>query len=69
MKNFFSMPRGDLGFIVALLTLAVVSFLPAVRDAEWAGMSMLGWMMAGLMVASPVIALVRLLSESGGKET
>ena len=65
MKNFFSMSRGDLGFIAALMTLAVVAFLPVVREAEWAGMSMLGWMMAGLMVFSPVIALVRLMSESG----
>ena len=64
MKNFFSMSHGDLGFIAALLALAFVAFLPVVREAEWAGMSMLGWTMAGLMVLSPVIALVRLMSES-----
>ncbi len=60
MSNFFPMPRGDFAFIVVLLVVAVVSFLPWSREAEWAGMAMLGWMMAGLMVLAPIIALVRL---------
>ena len=60
MSNFFPMPRGDLAFIVVLLVMAVVSFLAWSREAEWAGMAMLGWMMAGLMVLAPIIALVRL---------
>ena len=64
MSNFFPMSRGDLLFIVTLLAFAVVSFLPWSRDAEWAGMAMLGWMMAILMVLSPTIALVRLLREA-----
>jgi hypothetical protein len=49
--------------MVALLALAVVSFLPWTRNAQWAGMSMLGWMMALLMVLSPIIALVRLIGD------
>ena len=60
MSNFFPMARGDLAFVVILLILAVVSFLPWSRSAEWGGMAMLGWMMAGLMVVAPLIALVRL---------
>ena len=63
MQNFFPISRGDLGFMVALLALVLVSFLPWTRDAQWAGMSMLGWMMALLMVISPTIALVRLFAE------
>jgi hypothetical protein len=63
MKNFFPMSRGDLRFIVVLLALAVVSFLPWTRNMQWAGMSMLGWMMALLMVLSPTFALVRVIGD------
>ncbi len=63
MKKFFPMSRGDFCFVVALLVLALVSFLPWARSAQWAGMSMLGWMMALLMVLSPTIALVRVIGE------
>ena len=55
------MPWGDICFLAMLLVLATVSFLPWVRVAEWAGMSMLGWMMALMMVFSPLIALIRVL--------
>jgi len=57
------MSRGDFCFIVALLSLAVISFLPWTRNMQWAGMSMLGWMMALLMVLSPSIALLRVIKE------
>lgn len=63
LKNFFPMSRGDLLFIVTLLAVAMVSFLPWMRGAQWAGMSMLGWMMALLMILSPTIALVRVIRE------
>ena len=59
MSNFFPIKRGDLGFIVILLLFAFVSLLPRSRDSAWAGMDMLGWMMAILMVLSPVIALIQ----------
>ena len=65
MSNFFQIPRGDLVFIVVLLLFAVVSFLPWSREVEWAGMAMLGWMMAILMVLSPIIALIRLKRTPG----
>ncbi len=61
MKSFFPMPAGDLLYIAVLLAFSVVAFLPAMRAVEWAGMSLLGWMMALLMVLSPTVALVRLL--------
>ena len=63
-KDFFPLSRGDAAFILGLLAFAVVAFLPAVREVEWAGMSLLGWMMAALMVLSPTIALLRLARES-----
>jgi hypothetical protein len=68
MKNFFPMSRGDILFIVVLLLFSLVSFLPWARDLQWAGMSMLGWLMALLMLLSPVIALTR-LSRGAGSET
>ena len=64
MRDFFPMTRGDFLFILGLLLFAVVSFLPVTREARWAGMSMLGWMMAALMVLSPSIALARLIRTS-----
>jgi len=66
MSNFFPISRGDVAFIVILLVFAVVSFLPWSRESAWAGMDMLGWMMAILMVLSPVIALIRLRQERSG---
>ena len=63
MSNFFPIKRGDLVFIAILLVFAFVSFLPWSRESAWAGMDMLGWMMAILMVLSPVIALIRLQQE------
>jgi hypothetical protein len=66
MSNFFPISRGDVAFIVILLVFAVVSFLPWSRESAWAGMDMLGWMMAILMVLSPVIALIRLRQERTG---
>lgn len=65
MKNFFPISRGDLCFMFLLLMLSVVAFLPWTRNTEWAGMSMLGWMMALLMVFSPTIALAKILAERG----
>ena len=67
MKNFFPMPRGDVWFIVVLLALAVVSFLPWTRGAQWAGMSMLGWMMVLLMLLSPTLALLRVIGDRAGR--
>jgi len=61
MNDFFTMPRGDLFFLAALLAFSFVSFLPWARSMEWCGMAMQGWMMVALMVLSPTIALIRLL--------
>ena len=60
-KQFFPMSSGDKLFITVLLLFSFVSFLPWSRTTTWAGMAMLGWMMALLMVLSPTIAIGRLL--------
>ena len=62
-SGFFPLSPGDIAYVVAVLAIAVVAFLPWARDVSWAGVALLGWLMAGLMVAAPVIALVRIVSE------
>jgi hypothetical protein len=59
-RGFFPMERGDRLFLVALLVLSAVAFLPAMRRVEPGGLALLGWLMAALMVLSPMVALVRL---------
>lgn len=58
MKDFVPMPKGDLWYLLALLTFSLVAFLPWWRDVYVAGMSVFGWLMALLMVFSPAIALI-----------
>jgi len=60
MRGFFPMSRGGLLCIGLLLLFALVSFLPFTREVHVAGMALLGWLMAALMVLSPAIALLRL---------
>ena len=64
MSGFFRLPKGDLLYIVALLLFALVAFLPWSRQTTWGGMAALGWLMAALMVLSPLIALARLRRKS-----
>jgi len=60
-SGFFHLPWGDVAYIVAVLAIAVVAFLPWAREASFSGVAMLGWLMAGLMVAAPLIALLRII--------
>lgn len=60
-RGFFPMSRGDLAFLVLILAWAVVGLLPWAREAELGGVALLGWLMAGLMVLSPAVALGRIL--------
>ena len=64
MSNFFPLPRGDRWYIVALLVFAAVSFLPWSHTIDVAGMALFGWLMAGLMVLAPVVALFWLRARS-----
>lgn len=60
MRPFFPMPRGDLLTIVGLVLFALLSFVPFTREVHIGGMALLGWLMAALMVISPLVALARL---------
>lgn len=60
MKPFFPMPRADLLTVLGLVLFALLSFLPVTREVEVGGMALLGWLMAALMVVSPLVALLRL---------
>gem|GEM_PF-2288758 len=60
-RGFFPMPRADIAFLVIILAWAIVALLPWARETEAGGVAMLGWLMAGLMVLSPAIALGRIL--------
>jgi hypothetical protein len=63
VANFFPMSRGDLAYVVIIISVAVIAFLPWAREIHFAGVALVGWLMALLMVISPVIALVRIAQE------
>jgi len=64
MKQFFPMHRREKFVLPLLITFAVISFLPIWRTIEIRGIAVFGWLMAILMVASPVITLL-VLRRSG----
>ncbi len=61
MSNFFPMPRGDRWYLIIIILLSFISFLPWTQGIQVAGMALFGWLMAALMMLSPTIALIRLL--------
>jgi membrane protein YqaA with SNARE-associated domain len=56
-KNFFPMARGEKFALAVLVLFAAASFLPLARDVEVAGMALFGWLMAALMILSPILTL------------
>ncbi len=56
-KHFFPMARSEKRALGALIAVAGGSFLPAARGVEIAGMALFGWLMAALMVLSPIVTL------------
>ncbi len=56
-KNFFPMARGEKGALSVLIFFAAASFAPVARNVEVAGMVLFGWLMAALMVISPILTL------------
>ena len=60
-KRFFPLDRGDRLYLLVIVLYSVVAFLPWWREVSWGGMSGFGWLMAALMVLSPLIAALRLL--------
>jgi hypothetical protein len=51
------MGRAEALALGVLTAFSVLSFLPAWRHLEIAGMAVFGWLMAALMVLSPMLAL------------
>lgn len=60
---FYRLPKGDLIYLAALLALAAAALLPDWGERTYFGVHVLAWWMAGLMLLSPIVALVRLLVE------
>ncbi len=56
-KNFYPMARGEKVALGVLIFFAAVSFLPLARSVEVSGMALFGWLMAALMVLSPILTL------------
>jgi hypothetical protein len=67
LSGFFPLESADRWTLAVLVVYAVVAFLPWWRTVEVGGMALFGWLMAGLMVLSPVLALVRLWARRGGR--
>jgi hypothetical protein len=57
------MKRGDLLYIISILTFSIISFLPWTRRINIFGMALFGWLMIALMVISPAVVLLRFLAE------
>jgi hypothetical protein len=56
-RSFFPMARGERAVLLFLILFSAVSFLPMWRSLDVAGMALSGWMMAALMVISPILTL------------
>jgi hypothetical protein len=56
-RGFFPMARAERSVLVFLILFSAVSFLPIWRTLEVLGMALSGWMMAALMVISPILTL------------
>ena len=57
------MRSADRFYLSGLCLFAAVAFLPLFREPQVAGVSVFGWLMAALMVISPMGALALFLSE------
>jgi uncharacterized membrane protein len=58
MMQFFPMGKNEAMMLVYLLVMAVISFLPMWRTMEIGGVAVFGWLMAALMITSPLLALL-----------
>jgi hypothetical protein len=58
VKQFFPMSKGEARLLVFLIVMAVNAFLPVWRTVEIGGMAVFGWLLAGLMIVSPTLALL-----------
>ncbi|HXV36657.1 MAG TPA: hypothetical protein VEC18_05900 [Myxococcota bacterium] len=56
-RSFFPLPRGERRVLGALVAAAAAAYLPPLRAIEIAGVALFGWLMAALMVFSPLLTL------------
>lgn len=59
------MPAGDRWYLLAIVAVAVIAFLPWSRHTHVGPLPVFAWLMAGLMVFAPLVALLRLLWAPG----
>ena len=56
-KHLFPMERAERSALVFLILFSGGAFLPVWRGVEVAGMALTGWLMAALMLISPIVTL------------
>ena len=56
-NHFFPMAKDERFALLFLILFAAAAFVPRARSLEVAGMALFGWMMAALMVISPILTL------------
>jgi hypothetical protein len=56
-RSFFPLPRGERRVLGALVAASAAAYLPPLRATEVAGVALFGWLMAALMVFSPLLTL------------
>ncbi len=54
----FAMGRAEGLALLFLIVFSIVAFLPVWREPQIAGLSIFGWLMAALMLISPVLMLI-----------
>ncbi len=67
-RGFRPLARGDRVYLIVVIAFAVLAFLPWSRELQLGPMALLGWLMAALMVLSPVIALTRLRAQRRSRD-
>lgn len=65
MRFFFPMVRREGATLVFLIAFAAFAFIPAWRTVEIGGMAVFGWLIAALMLVSPMVTLVTFLRRRG----
>ena len=66
MHSFFPMRRGDRWYLLTLILVAIIAFLPWSRATRAGGLPIFAWLMVALMILAPSIALVRILTGANG---
>ena len=56
-KSLYPLARAERFALAFLILFAVCAFLPVWRSVDVAGMAFTGWMMAALMLISPIVTL------------